>query len=68
MIKADVKYVKIEASLDMKCPGSEAITRISAKQLKKVVRRKEPVSLNHLIQMELDGKPVENNQSPNAWE
>jgi Aspartyl protease len=35
--------VEIGASLDPQCQGSHAITRISETQLKKVVRRKEPV-------------------------
>jgi hypothetical protein len=48
--------------------GSHAITRISATQLKKVFRRKEPVYLVHLSQMGVDGNPAENIQLPNVWE
>jgi hypothetical protein len=41
---------------------------ISATQLKKVVRRKEPVYLVHLSQILVDRNPAESNQLPNAWE
>jgi hypothetical protein len=47
---------------------SHAITRISATQLKKVVRRKEPAYLVHLSQLGVDGNPAENSQLSNAWE
>jgi hypothetical protein len=43
----DGKSVEIDASLDPQCQGSHAHTRISATQLKKVVRRKEPVFSIH---------------------
>jgi hypothetical protein len=60
--------VEIDASLDSQCQGSHAITRISATQLEKVVRRKEPVYLVYLRQMGVEGNPAENIQLPNAWE
>jgi hypothetical protein len=44
----DGKYVEIDALMDPQCQGSYSITRISATQLKKVVRRKKPVYLVHL--------------------
>jgi hypothetical protein len=37
-------------------------------QLKKVVRRTEPVYLVYLSQMGVEGNPAENSQLPNAWE
>jgi hypothetical protein len=64
----DGKSVEIDASMDPQCQGSHSITRISATQLKKVVRRKEPVYLVHLSQMGVDGNPAETSQLPNAWE
>jgi hypothetical protein len=54
--------------LDPQRQGSHAITRISATQLKKVVRREEPVYFVHLSQMGVDGNPAENSQLTNAWE
>jgi hypothetical protein len=60
------KSVEIDASLDPQCQGSHSITRISATQLKKVVRRKKPVYLVHLSQMGVEGNPAENSQLPNA--
>jgi hypothetical protein len=54
--------------LEPQCQWSHALTRISAAQLKKVVRRKEPVCLIRLSQMGGDGNPAENSQLPNAWE
>jgi hypothetical protein len=60
--------VEIDASLDAQCQRSHAITRISATQLKQVVRRKEPVYLFNLSPMGVDGNPAENSQLPNAWE
>jgi hypothetical protein len=62
------KSVEIDASLDPQCEGSHSITRISATQLKKVVRRKDPVYLVHFSQMGVDGNPAETSQLPNAWE
>jgi hypothetical protein len=59
---------EIYASLDPQCQGCHGITKISATQLKKVVRRKEPFYLVHLSQMGVDGNPAENSQLPNAWE
>ena len=67
-MKVDGESVEIDASLDPQCQGSNAITRISATQLKKVVRRKEPVYLVHLSQMGVDGTPAGNSQLSNAWE
>jgi hypothetical protein len=64
----DGKSVEIDASLDPQCQGSHAITRTSAMQLKKLIRRKEPVYLVHLSQMGVDGNPAEKSQLPNAWE
>jgi hypothetical protein len=64
----DGKSVEIDASMDPQCQGSHSITRISATQLKKVVRRNEPVYLVHLSQVGLEGNPAENSQLPNAWE
>jgi hypothetical protein len=64
----DGKSVEIDASLDHQCQGPPSITRISATQLKKVVRRKDPVYLVHLSQMVVDGNPAENSQLPNALE
>jgi hypothetical protein len=54
--------------MDPQRQGSHSIARISATQLKKVVRRKEPVYLVHLSQMGVDGNPAETSQLPNAWE
>jgi hypothetical protein len=54
--------------MDPQCQGSHSITRISATQLKKVVRRKEPVYLIHFSQMGVDGNPAEASQLPNVWE
>jgi hypothetical protein len=67
-IKVDGESVEIEASLYSQCQGSHGINRISATQLKNVVRRKEPVYLIHLSQMGVDGNPAENNQLLNASE
>jgi RNase H-like domain found in reverse transcriptase/Reverse transcriptase (RNA-dependent DNA polymerase) len=64
----DGKSVEIYASMDPQCQGSHSITRISATQLKKVVRRKEPVYLVHLSQVGVKRNPAENSQLPNAWE
>jgi hypothetical protein len=64
----DGKSVEIDASMDPQCHGSHSITRISATQLTKVVRRKEPVYLVHLSQMGVGGNPTENSQLPNSWE
>jgi hypothetical protein len=44
-LNVDGESVEIDASLDPQCQGSHSITRISATQLKKVVRRKEPFYL-----------------------
>jgi hypothetical protein len=63
----DGEYVEIGASLDPKSQLSHAITRISAAQLQKVDRRKEPVYSVHLSQIGVDGNPAENDQLPNAW-
>jgi hypothetical protein len=60
--------VEIDASLDPQLQGSHDITRISATQLKKMVRRKEPVYLVHLSQMGVEGNPAENSQLQNALE
>jgi hypothetical protein len=49
-------------------PEVPCITRISATQLKKVVRRKVQVYLVHLSQMGLGGNPAESSQLPNVWE
>jgi hypothetical protein len=54
-MKVDGEFVEIDESLDLQCQGSHAITRMSATQLKEVVRRKEPVYLVHLSQMLVDG-------------
>jgi hypothetical protein len=54
--------VEIDASMDPQCQGSHSITKISATQLKKVVRRKEPVYLVHLSQMGVGGNTAENSQ------
>jgi hypothetical protein len=62
------KSLEIDASMDPQCQGSHFITRISATQLKKVVRRKEPLYLVHLSQMGVDGNPAETSQLPNSWE
>jgi hypothetical protein len=67
-LKLDGESVEIDASMDPQRQGSHSIARISATQLKKVVRRKEPVYLVHLSQMGVGGNPAENNQLPNAWE
>jgi hypothetical protein len=67
-MKVDGESVEIDVSLDPQFQGSHAITRISATQLKKVVRRTEPVYLIHLSQMGADRNPAENRQLPNAWE
>jgi hypothetical protein len=67
IMTVDGKSVEIDASLDPQCQGSHALTRISATQLKKVVRRKEPVYLVHLSQMGVDGNPAKKCQLPNAW-
>jgi hypothetical protein len=48
--------------------GSHSITRISATQLKKLVRRKEPVYFVHMSQVGVEGNPAENSQLSNAWE
>jgi hypothetical protein len=64
----DDKSVEVDASLDPQCQGYHAITRISAMQLKKVVRRKEPVYLVHLSQMGVGVNTAEDSQLPNAWE
>jgi hypothetical protein len=53
------KSVEIDASLDPQCQGPHALTRISATQLKKVVRRKEPVYLVLLSQMGVEGNLAE---------
>jgi Retroviral aspartyl protease len=62
----DGKSVEIDAAMDPHCQGSHSIARISATQLKKDVRRKEPVDVVHLNQMGVDGNPAENSQLPNA--
>jgi hypothetical protein len=62
----DGKSVEIDACLDPQCQRSHALTRISATQLKKVVRRKLPACLVHLSQVGVDGNPAENIQLPNA--
>jgi hypothetical protein len=64
----DGKSVEMDASMDPQCQGFHSITITSATQLKKVVRRKEPVYLVHLSQMGVDENPAENSQLPNAWE
>jgi hypothetical protein len=64
----DGKSVEIDASWDAQCQGSHSITRISGTQLKKVVRRKEPVYLVNLSHIGVDGNPAQNSQLPNAWE
>jgi hypothetical protein len=64
----DGKSVEIDTSMDPQCQGSNSITRISATQLKKVVRQKEPVYLVHLSKMGVDGNPAENSQLPNSSE
>jgi hypothetical protein len=62
----DGNSVEIDASMDPQCQGSHSITIISATQLKKVVRRKEPFYLVNLSQMEVEGNPAEKSQLPNA--
>jgi hypothetical protein len=60
--------VEIDASMDPQCQGSHSIIRISATQLKKVVRRIEPIYFVYLSQMRVGGNPAEHSQLPKAWE
>jgi hypothetical protein len=50
--------VVVDASASPQRESSEDITRISATQLKKVVRRHEPVYMVHLCQIGVDSDPA----------
>jgi hypothetical protein len=64
----DGRTVILDASASPQRESSQDITRISATQLKKVVRREEPVYLVHLSQIGVESDPVKGIHLPNAWE
>ena len=64
----DGRTVVVDASASPQRKPSQDITRISATQLKKVVRRQEPVYLVHLSQIGVEQDQAKGSQLPNAWE
>jgi hypothetical protein len=58
----------VDASASPQCKPSQDVTRISATQLKKVVRRQEPVYLVHLGHIGVEPDPEKGSHLPNAWE
>jgi hypothetical protein len=64
----DGRTVVVDASASPQRESSLEITRISATQLKKVVKRQEPVYLVHLRQIGVESDPAKGSHLPNAWE
>jgi hypothetical protein len=64
----DGRTVVVDASASPQRESSKDITIISATQLKKVVRRQEPVYTAHLCQIGKDADPAEGSSFPDAWE
>jgi hypothetical protein len=60
--------VVVDASASPQHESSQDITRISATQLKKVVRRQNPVYLIHLSQIGVGPDPTKGSQLSSAWE
>jgi hypothetical protein len=64
----DGRTVAVDASAIPQRKSSKDITRISATQSKKVVRRQEPVYMVHLCQIGVDADPAKGSRLPDAWE
>jgi hypothetical protein len=64
----DGRTVVVDASASPQPEPSQDITRISAMQLKKVVRRQEPVYLVHMSHIGVESDPGKGSHLPNAWE
>jgi hypothetical protein len=64
----DDRTVVVDASASPQRESSKDITRISATQLKKVVRRQEPVYMVHLCQIGVEPDPAKGSRLPDAWE
>jgi hypothetical protein len=64
----DCRTVIMDTSASPQRESSKDIIRFSAKQLKKVVRRKDPVYLVHLCQIGVDADPAKGSPLPDAWE
>jgi hypothetical protein len=64
----DGRTVVVAASASPQRDSSKDITRISATQLKNVVRRQEPVYMVNLCQIGVDPDPAKGSRLPDAWE
>jgi hypothetical protein len=64
----DGRTVVVDASASPQRESSMDTTRISATQLKKVVRRQEPVYMVHLCQIGVDADPAKGSRFLDAWE
>jgi hypothetical protein len=64
----DGRTVVVDASASPQRDSSKDITRISATQFKKVVRRQEPVYMFHLFQIGEDADPEKGSRLLDAWE
>jgi hypothetical protein len=64
----DGRTVVVDASASPQRESSQDITRLSATQLKKVVRRQEAVYLVYLSQIGVESHPAKGSHLPNAWE
>jgi Aspartyl protease len=60
----DGRTVAVDASASPQRDSSKDITRISATQLKKVVRRQEPVYMVHLCQIGVEPEPAKGSRCP----
>jgi hypothetical protein len=63
----DGRTVVVDASASPQRESSMDITTVSATQLKKVVRRHEPVYMVHLCQIGVDEDPAKGSRLPDAW-
>jgi hypothetical protein len=64
----DGRTVVMDASASPQRESSKVITRISATQLKNVVRRQEPVYPVYLCQIGVQLDPAKCSRLPDAWE
>jgi hypothetical protein len=65
-VVTDGRTVVVDASAGPQRESSKNITRISATQLKKLVRRQEPVCMVHLCQIGVDAAPAKGKRLPDA--
>jgi hypothetical protein len=64
----DGRIVVVNASASRQRESSTDITRISAKQLKKVIGRLEPAYLVNLCQIGVDPDPAKGSRLPDEWD